>query len=230
MKRKLVILVLAVLCCVCIGSTVAAFAESAENETGIPCMVTGKGVNERIGPGKRYDSVAQHKKGEIVYVADATGNWWRLTNGNYMSSKYLSPMCENDLDPDLEVIEEDTPEVAEPVVDDPDNWIVSESIADYTSGTPRLFGFVAASPGATREDVLAMVDDCVIMNTGEHYIECYQKDELTCRIDLVFAIPYAKFAVTIPGAGATYEVRYIRDVVDLVNQYSTDYAYFVVID
>jgi hypothetical protein len=78
--------------------------------------------------------------------------------------------------------------------------------------------------------VLAVVDDCVIMNTGERYIECYQKDELTCRIDLVLSLPYVKFAVTIPGTGATYEVRYIRDIVDLVNQYSTDYTHFVVID
>jgi hypothetical protein len=46
----------------------------------------------------------------------------------------------------------------------------------------------------------------------------------------VLSLPYVKFAVTIPGTGATYEVRYIRDIVDLVNQYSTDYTHFVVID
>ena len=102
MKKILVfLLALIMMTTICLS----AFAEEAEKI--IPCMVTGNRVNERVGPGKRYDSVGQHNKGEILDVVDTSGKWWKLANGNYMHSKYLEPMCSNDVDPEVEVIEEE---------------------------------------------------------------------------------------------------------------------------
>ncbi len=198
------------------GLCACAFAE--EESAGIPCMVTGNHVNERTGPSKRYESVCQHNRGEIVYVAEADGNWWLLTNGHYMYAKYLEPMCSNDVDPEVEEVE------------DPNDWLVTDEDEEEESGNfPRLLNFVAARPGSTIEEVVAFTHSCVIMSTRDQCIECYQDDKLICRIQLVLSVPYAKFAVT-AGDTAVYEVRYIRDVVDLVKQYSTDYTPFVVID
>ena len=214
MKKILVFLmVLAVLVTTC----VSVFAE--EPEKIIPCMVTANRVNERLGPSKRYDSVCQHNKGEIVNVVDTSGTWWQLSNGHYMHSKYLEPMCSNDVDPEVETIPEETV--------DPSVWLVVDE-PDF-SECIRKFNFAVASPGVTKEDIVPVVHNCVLLITREQCIECYQNDQMVLRISLVLSTPYVKFAVS-EVEGVVYEVRYIRDVAALVQNYSTDDTYFVVID
>ncbi len=67
--------------------------------TSIPCRVTTKNVNERVGPGKQFKSVGWRQAGDIVNVVDATGTWWKLANGHYIMAKYLKIVSSSDEPP-----------------------------------------------------------------------------------------------------------------------------------
>jgi hypothetical protein len=217
MKKFLVILF-----AVAILVTSCAFAEEPEAEAVplyYPCMVTGNKVRERVAPNTDCEVVCLHKKGDIVNVVDPNpeAEWWELDNGHFMAAKYLELMCSNDSPyaTDVEFL----------VTDESEEGVTAEEVAACF----RLLQYGVASPGATKEDIVALTHDCVLLITRERCIECYQNDELILRIDLVLSMPYAKFAVSAPNE-VTYEVQYIRDVAALVRDYSTDYTHFVVID
>lgn len=187
-------------------------AEEATNEEvlPIPCLVTGNNVRERTGPGLEYDVVRKHKKDEVLDVIDTTGEWWKLSNGNYMSAQYLSPMCENDLPgADVEVINN-----------------VLEAIAD--SKQPRVLGLVYGG-GMTREDLIAKLHDFVLLKVSDQCIECYQNDTLQVQIKLTTSVLDIKFKVVSAADGGEYYVHSPEEIVDLIFNYSKDWTHFVVL-
>ena len=95
---------------------------------------------------------------------------------------------------------------------------------------PRVLNFAWMHPAdMSKQDAVAQMHNCVLLITREKCIECYQNDQLVMRMDLTQAFPIAKFSAT-PGDGEPFEIKYIYEIADLIMEYSTDYAYFVVID
>ena len=230
--KKALAFALAIMTLFCFSVTYGEGAEAREvGDTATPCMVNANRVNERVGPGKRFKSVGQHDKGEVLDVIDMSGTWWQLANGNYMHSKYLTKMCENDGDPDVEfIVEEDGTDADIQDIEVPVAPIQTEKDPEQEeAGLARRMNFACALSGTDKEEVVSKTHNCVLLITREQCIECYQNYQLVLKIQLVLSVPYAKFAVT-EQKGAMYEVRYIRDVMNLVLSHSTDDSYFVVID
>ena len=219
MKKILVfLLAIAILATTCI----CAFAEEPDAEAVpvYPCMVTGNKVREREEPNTNCKVICLHNKGDIVNVLDPNpeAEWWQLDNGHFMYAGYLELMCSND-SPYATDVEETEDFLVQDEDEEPENG----------AGAPRGFYFTRTQPNAPKQDVVALVHNCVLLLTREKCIECYQNDQLVMRVDLTEAFPTAKFSAT-PGDGEPFDVRYIYEIADLIMEYSTDYSYFVVID
>lgn len=51
---------------------------------------TGDYVNERTEPNTKSNIVSRHKRGETIEVESRSGDWYKLSNGNWMSAQYLA--------------------------------------------------------------------------------------------------------------------------------------------
>ena len=209
--KKILVFLLAI---AIMATTCVAFAEEPDAET-VPlyyaCMVTGNKVRERAEANTDCKVICLHNKGDIVNVVDPDpeAEWWELDNGHFMAAEYLELMCSND----------------SPYATD----VEETEAADNDASMPRVLLFARTEPNAPKQDVVAMVHNCVLLITREKCIECYQDDQLVLRMDLTQAFPVAKFSGTLAD-GESFDIRYIYEIADLIKEYSTDYSYFVVID
>ena len=54
--------------------------------------VTASSVNKRSGPGTNYDYLGRYYNGEVFSVVEIIGEWYKDTEGNYVSSQYVSDL------------------------------------------------------------------------------------------------------------------------------------------
>ena len=62
----------------------------ADSDRFMNVYVSGDDVRERTEPSTNGKIVAKHYRGEIVQVIGVDGDWAQLSNGNWMSKKYLT--------------------------------------------------------------------------------------------------------------------------------------------
>lgn len=208
MKKVLaILLVLAAMVSLCS----AAFADRLIQP--MPCVVNDADVNERSGPKANTEIVRVHPYRDIVYVIDTTNEeWWKLSNGNYMFSKYLTPISEEEV------------------------W--EYEIAGYFDGLaygeqvemtePRMMAFMYMNANTDMEWLAQTYQNFVLFNVSAQTLECYRDGEQAVCIQLK-ASPY-KFTTSVSYYGETaYDVYSVQKVMEIVYRYSTNYTYFIVL-
>ena len=55
-------------------------------------IVTASSVNKRSGPGTNYNYLGRYYNGETFKVVEIIGEWYKDTEGNYVSSQYVSDL------------------------------------------------------------------------------------------------------------------------------------------
>ena len=232
---KKILPILLVLVMVATMVPLGVFAEEENTEYLIPCLVTGDYVRERKGPGTGYKVVCKHRKNEVVDVADTTGTWWQLANGNYMHSKYLSPMCENDMpgaDVDFLVVDDDDDLDADfdyVVVDEGTTIAIAGVPAELGLTMPRMTTFVYAPTGTSKDALKQNLHSFVLLSVSEQCIECYQYDEMSVRIKLTTSPFNISFHVTSVADGGEYDLHSVKEIMDTIYNYSYEGTFFVIL-
>ena len=215
MKKILVFfLVLVVTMNVCL----AAFAtdENTRMLNPVPCMVNGIDVNERVKP--NGEIVREHAYRDVVYVMDMGGDWWRLTNGNYMHSNYLTPISEDMID---ELGNVGYFDGLDSYYEQIGGWYEQ---VDMTQ--PRMLALVYASASTSKLDLIAIYDSFVLFSVSEEHLEFYRGGEMVALVELK-ASPL-KFTTKVTDYYGEYNVYSVLKIMEILYRYSSNYEYFVV--
>lgn len=180
----------------------------------IPCIVNGIDINERTGPKANTEIVRVHPYRDIVYVMDTSNeDWWRLTNGNYMHSSYLTPISEQEL-MELEF----------------SGYFdgLSRNDEQINAEQPRMMAMLCYNGDTDKNWLIESYQNFVLFSVSEQTLECYRGGEQAVCIQLK-ASPY-KFTTKVSYYGEEgYEVYSVQKVMEIIFRYSSDYGYFIVL-